>query len=267
MFVYAASSPVTLHDVVLAPDHAILRQSYAARHTPDIPDNWRDHVVNADGYGIGWVHGGRYVLYRSSTPPWNDCNLSDIADTHASHLIFAHVRAIKPFSTSIVHQLNCHPFRYNDFLWMHNGEIRELCALRSLVYCSVDDDICRALLHGTTDSELCFALFVHHHRQTGDMRRAMCETIRSVTSVNARPCSLNFAVTDRQCVYCTRYIASNDEEPPSLYYRTRPSEVILSSEPVALRESTEWHIVPKNHAVWVNVRERQFAIEPIRIKN
>ena len=263
LFVYVAAAPERLHDVVLAPDHAILRQSYAARHTPDLPDNWRDHVVNADGYGIGWAHEDRYVLYRSSTPPWNDCNLSDIAETHASRLVFAHVRAIKPFSSSIVHQLNCHPFRHENFMWMHNGEIQEHCALRALVCRRVDEDICRSLLHGTTDSELCFALFVQLHRETGSVRRAMRDTIRAIIQLNARPCSLNFAVTDRDCVCCTRFIASDAEEPPSLYYRARDTDVILSSEPMALGESSEWHVVPKNHAIWVNVRDRTFDVEPL----
>jgi glutamine amidotransferase len=86
MFVCASRTLRRLHEIVMEPNHAILRQSYEPRFTPD-QENWRDHAVNADGYGIGWFRESDAApfLYRAAGPPWNDCNLADMVDFGESH--------------------------------------------------------------------------------------------------------------------------------------------------------------------------------------
>src|SRR5688572_19591145 len=81
-------------------------------------------TTNGDGFGVGWypVDGpGEPTLFRGVGPAWSDANLRELARSTMSPLFLAHIRA----STGTpVQQTNCHPFRYEHWLWLHNGAIR-----------------------------------------------------------------------------------------------------------------------------------------------
>ncbi|MBK8683130.1 MAG: class II glutamine amidotransferase [Bacteroidetes bacterium] len=79
--------------------------------------------TNGDGCGIGWYDNfATPGLYRSIHPAWNDMNLLDLADHIESPLFMSHVRAT---SLASVQETNCHPFRYNNWLFLHNGQIAD----------------------------------------------------------------------------------------------------------------------------------------------
>lgn len=59
--------------------------------------------------------GPHNVIFR------NNENLNRLAEKIVSPLMFAHVRAAYPGMP--VSEQNCHPFMYNNYLWMHNGVI------------------------------------------------------------------------------------------------------------------------------------------------
>ena len=57
----------------------------------------------------------------------NDLNMREIADHVQSPLFLAHIRAAVG---SPVQQTNCHPFRYQRWLFVHNGLIKDMRLLR-----------------------------------------------------------------------------------------------------------------------------------------
>ena len=61
-------------------------------------------------------------LFRSIEPAWNDENLREISHAVRSPLFFTHVRAA---GGPPIQQTNCHPFRYDNWLFMHNGVISQ----------------------------------------------------------------------------------------------------------------------------------------------
>jgi glutamine amidotransferase len=68
----------------------------------------------------------------------------------------AHVRAA---SVGNITLQNAHPFRYQNWLWAHNGTVRPF----EVVYNEFFDQIAPkflALRQGQTDSEVCFLLFL-----------------------------------------------------------------------------------------------------------
>ena len=84
-------------------------------------------TVNGDGFGFGWYPGGRRRgatrrLFRSIEPAWNDENLREITHAVDSPLFFTHVRAA---GGPPIQQTNCHPFRHENWLFMHNGVISQ----------------------------------------------------------------------------------------------------------------------------------------------
>jgi predicted glutamine amidotransferase len=60
----------------------------------------------------------------------------------------------------LVSEVNCHPFQYGKFLWMHNGWLAGFMKFKRQLRRSLSDDIYN-LIQGTTDSEHAFAVFLN----------------------------------------------------------------------------------------------------------
>lgn len=136
--------------LVLDSPHSLVAQSRDARLGAE--------TVNGDGFGLGWYDARDAArgpaVFRSIEPAWNDQNLREIADAVVSPLFFSHVRAA---SGPPVQQTNCHPFRFERWLFMHNGEIAGFDRLRRDLALAVDPAL-YPHLQGTTDSEILFHL-------------------------------------------------------------------------------------------------------------
>src|SRR6478609_4979087 len=80
-------------------------------------------TVNGDGFGFGWYPEGSKAgsvpaLFHSVEPAWNDENLRELTESIASPLFFGHVRAA---AGPPIQRTNCHPFRHENWMFMHNG--------------------------------------------------------------------------------------------------------------------------------------------------
>ncbi|GAA4676733.1 class II glutamine amidotransferase [Pseudonocardia yuanmonensis] len=127
--------------------HSLIEQS--RRASPD------SAIANGDGFGLGWYgRGPEPALYRSESPAWGDQNLREIAGEVQSGLFLAHVRAA---TGTPVQQTNCHPFRYRNWLFVHNGYVDRWSELRRDLLYAVRPDLFANVL-GSTDSEVLFHL-------------------------------------------------------------------------------------------------------------
>jgi predicted glutamine amidotransferase len=243
--------------------NSILKQSINEPNTPFLKKrNMRDHEINGDGFGISWEKEKDSFLYKSIKPSWNDVNINNLSKYINSNLYFCHVRAIKPFSCfSCVHEHNCHPFKYNNFLWMHNGDIKNKVLLCKYLYDNVDLKLL-SNIKGNTDSEYCFFIFLslldkdvlnNKKKMTqNEMKDKLIECIKIITSITKEIVSLNLSVYDGSTIICTRYINDINDSPPSLYYskniqfqNKNNSNIVISSEPVN-NNYADWNLIPKN---------------------
>ena len=112
--------------------------------------------VNGDGFGLGWFSPdtARASRYRSTEPAWNDENLREIAETLESGAFVVHVRAA---IGSPVQQSNCHPFRHDGTLFVHNGFVRDFGRMKRDIVLAIDPDLYPQIV-GSTDSEHLFYL-------------------------------------------------------------------------------------------------------------
>jgi glutamine amidotransferase len=112
--------------------------------------------VNGDGFGLGWFSDGSEVpsRYRSTEPAWNDENLQEITKELVAPAFIAHVRAA---IGSPVQQSNCHPFRHDDMLFVHNGFVRDFHRMKRDVVMAIDPELYPQIV-GSTDSEHMFYL-------------------------------------------------------------------------------------------------------------
>ncbi|MBS2966764.1 class II glutamine amidotransferase [Actinocrinis puniceicyclus] len=140
-------SPVVLTAVLYTPVHSLIDQSLHAKLGAE--------TTNGDGFGIGWYDERPTPgVFRSTEPAWNDANLREVASHVASPLFFAHVRAA---IGSAVQQTNCHPFRHDRRLWMHNGFIDGYARVKRELAMAVDPALYPQIA-GQTDSEILFYL-------------------------------------------------------------------------------------------------------------
>ena len=140
-------APIAPKELLHDPERSLIEQS--RRHAPNMA------LPNGDGTGLGWYdRRPEPALFRSITPAWGDDNLLELANEIRSRLFLAHVRA---GTGTPVQQTNCHPFRYRNWLFVHNGYVADYELLRRDLLLAVRPDLFTNI-DGSTDSELLFHL-------------------------------------------------------------------------------------------------------------
>jgi len=166
-------------------------------------------TVNGDGFGFGWYPsdppGAEPGVFRSIEPAWNDQNLRELTQAIESPLFFSHVRAA---AGPPIQQTNCHPFRYANWLFMHNGVLADFWSVKRDLTFAVDPSL-YPLIKGTTDSEVLYHLALTFGLQQ-DPVSAMAKTVRMVEGVGrdhgvAFPVQGTVAVSDGKTIWAFRY--------------------------------------------------------------
>jgi predicted glutamine amidotransferase len=138
---------VLIEELLFKTQHGIVDQSLHSRMGAE--------PTNGDGFGLGWYGAGEGpAVYRSVSPAWGDPNLRELAAHVESPLFLAHVRAA---IGSPVQETNCHPFRRDGWLFVHNGFIADFDRMRRNLMLALEPDLfCE--VHGSTDTEVVFNL-------------------------------------------------------------------------------------------------------------
>ena len=207
-----SGSPIKLEELLVKRDRSLIDQSLHARQGAT--------TTNGDGFGVGWYEEGEPPrVYRSTHPAWNDRNLRELAAGVSSPLFFAHIRAS---TGTAIQETNTHPFRYANWLWMHNGLIREFSRLKRELVLAVDDSLYPSI-EGTTDSETMFFLaltFGLERDPVGSVERmvGLIEETGRMHGVE-HPLQMTVATTGGDAVWAFRYSSEGDSR--SLYFSTR----------------------------------------------
>ena len=108
--------PTSLADLLLAPAHGLLTQSWAPRRQ-------RNGTMNADGFGAGWYAPGDPVpaRYRRAVPMWADASFTDVARVTTSTAVLAAVRSATPGTTP--DEAAAAPYTDGNWLFSHNGRV------------------------------------------------------------------------------------------------------------------------------------------------
>jgi predicted glutamine amidotransferase len=250
-----SGSPIRLEELLVKRDRSLIDQSLHARQGAT--------TTNGDGFGVGWYEEGEPPrVYRSTHPAWNDRNLRELAAGVSSPLFLAHIRAS---TGTAIQETNTHPFRYGNWLWMHNGLVRDFHQVRRELVLAVDASLFPSI-EGTTDSEVLFFLALTFGLEE-DPVTAVARTVGFVEEVGHRhgvehPIQMTIATTDGGSLWAFRY--SSEGESRSLYFSTRMDALKAaypeSEELAALSDETRvvvseplgdlpgaWNEVPESH--------------------
>jgi predicted glutamine amidotransferase len=264
--------PILADDLLFRPEHSIIDQSLHAQ--------LGGFTTNGDGFGIGWYGAGNPTapaVFKSTHPAWNDENLREVARQIETPLLFAHVRAS---SGTPVQRSNCHPFRYEQRLWMHNGSLAGFPQVKRDLLAGVDEALYPEI-EGSTDTEALFFLALTFGL-ADDPPGAVARAVGFVEQVGQRhgieyPVHMTVATTDGDSIWIFRY--SSEKATSSLYYSTDVSQVrelypeldvldrlgtdtrFIVSEP--LRDLPgAWNEVPEGS--WALIRAGEHEIQPFQ---
>jgi glutamine amidotransferase len=175
--------------------------------------------MNGDGFGVGW-YGNLDTpgVFHSVKPAWNDRNLRELAAFATSGRFFAHIRAS---TGTAVQETNCHPFRHDRWLWMHNGLIADFRTVRHALSFAVEPALYPDI-EGSTDSEILFYLALTFGLEK-DPVTAMAKAVGLVEQTGRRhgiehPVQLTVATTDGDTLWAFRY--SSEGRSRSLFHNT-----------------------------------------------
>jgi predicted glutamine amidotransferase len=261
--------PIAPRELLYDPERSLIEQS--RRHAPNM------EIPNGDGTGLGWYeHRAEPALFRSITPAWGDENLLELASEVRTRLFLAHVRA---GTGTPVQQTNCHPFRYRNWLFVHNGHVSGYQRLRRDLLFAVRPDLFGNIA-GSTDSELLFHLaltFGLTDDPIGGLARmaGFVETTAAGAGVGEPALQMTIGVSDGVRLYAVRYATGPEvntlfvsEDPESVRMLYPDSERLMHfgddsrvvvSEPLTHLPGV-WREVPAGTALIIgeDIEERPF---------
>jgi predicted glutamine amidotransferase len=206
-----SGSPILIKDALYEGPNSLVNQSLHSRLGAE--------PTNGDGFGVGWYGAPDTPgVYHSTEPAWNDENLRELSGHISSPLFFTHIRAA---IGSAVQQTNCHPFRHDHWLFMHNGYINEFAQIKRDLILAIDPSLYPEI-RGQADTEVLFFLALTFGLQD-DPPAAVGQAIGLVEAVAEKhdvpnPFQGTVATTDGTSIWAFRY--SSERKSRSLFYTT-----------------------------------------------
>jgi len=280
-FTLYMGAPVSLASLITDPENSLINQSIHARE--------RAEPLNGDGFGVVWYMADHKVppRFRSVSPAWSNANLAELARVTSSGCVMAHVRAAT--QNLEVSEANCHPFRWGNYSFMHNGDVKQFARVRRSLVERLSDEAFD-LVRGNTDSEHLFALVVDHlKRKPGEdgcemLAAAIKAGIEDILALSRSYTDhahlyLNMVLCDGKNAVATRF-STDPDLIDSLYINggsrylcddgicrmldgnESTEAVLISSEP--LNSDPGWQAVPKNHIALIS-SELNIDIRPLEL--
>jgi glutamine amidotransferase len=265
-------SPIAPKELLHDPARSLIEQS--RRQAPNMA------IPNGDGTGLGWYeHRAEPALFRSITPAWGDENLLELATEIRTRLFLAHVRA---GTGAPVQRTNCHPFRYRNWLFVHNGYVAGYEILRRDLLLAVRPDLFTNIA-GSTDSELLFHLALTFGLTddpiAGIARMAgFVEATAAAAGVQEPALQMTLGVSDGMRLYAVRYASgpevntlfvSEDAASVRMLYpdnerlvHFRDDARVVVSEPLTDLPGL-WRKVPPGTALIIGEEVEELTFQPI----
>ena len=207
-----SGTPIRLEELLVKRDRSLIDQSLHSREGAT--------TTNGDGFGVGWYDDGG----EAAALPQHPSRLERPEPPRArgrdlvAALLRAHPRVDGHGDPGDQHA----PVPLRNWLWMHNGLIREFPRVRRELVLAIDDSLYPSI-EGTTDSEAMFYLALTFGLE--DEPVAAVERMVGFVEDTGRkagvehPIQMTIATTDGRQIWAFRYSSEGDSR--SLYFSTR----------------------------------------------
>jgi glutamine amidotransferase len=249
-----SGTPIYLHAALFEPEHSLIVQSLRAKSS--------ETTTNGDGFGIGWYNDREFPgVFKDVRPAWNDSNLLALSQQIKASLFVAHIRAA---TVGAVQRSNCHPFRHDNWLFVHNGAIEGYERMRRDLMFAIAPELFNSV-EGTTDSEVMFYLALTFG-MAGDVASGIARMAGFVEMLGEqhgieKPLQMSLGISDGENLYAVRY--SSARESRSLFHST-DIEALQDVTPEADRVSRKTYAVVSEPLTsladaWQEVPESSFV--------
>jgi gamma-glutamyl hercynylcysteine S-oxide hydrolase len=226
---------ITLEQLILEPEHSLLRQASAPRHQ-------KQGTVNADGFGVGWYDREKRAepaRYRTTRQIRADPSFASLAGLVSSNAVLASVRNATPGMP--IDEASTAPFTDGPWLFSHNGFVPDFRAgVGGTLRREVSESRASAI-EGETDSEVLFALVLDRLDAGASPADALVSVIELVD--DGAKARLNLLLTDGERIAataCRNSLFVFDD-------RHRTGAVVIASEPYD--DDPSWETVPDGSVV------------------
>lgn len=271
-------SPTNLWNELFDYPCSFSKQAILPKYTPLLNNNPRNFHTHADGFGFWGKNKNDIFYYKIEKPIWQDQNLPHLLKNKKFNILFSHIRAIHPFSSSAITYNNCHPFIYKEWVFIHNGFIE----FKELTKNKIIQNINPYLLNeikGTTDTELLFYWWitfynekVWHYQNTGFLFSLwMKDLFKFCEEMGVVSGSFNFGLYNEigDELVVSRALYSVNEfknDPPSLYFEIKNDNIYIFSEPMCYHKKI-FHLNLDNFNLDLEKKERTTFIHKKFINN
>jgi gamma-glutamyl hercynylcysteine S-oxide hydrolase len=240
-------TPVALDELLLAPRHGLLEQTWAPR------DMRCGGTVNVDGFGVGWYPqpSASPTRYRNAVPLWTDASFAALAGQIRTGGLVAAVRSAS--AGMPVTATACAPFTDGRWLFSLNGRVDGWP--ESLAKAAERLDVVDLMtLEAPVDSAVVWALVRQRLRRADDPVAAVCDTLDEVLTT-APGSRMNLLLTDGAMLVATTWTHS-------LSVLKKEHAVTVASEPFG--DDPAWQSVPDRHLVVADARQVSMTALPER---
>lgn len=248
---------IFIEQLITLPEHSLVEQSMKTEMNYDLEGNLMH--TNGDGFGVGW-YADKPVpgLFREKTPAWSNDNLREICGQVKANIFFAHVRATTAGS---VQNTNCHPFKYKNWLFQHNGDVAAYDKIRRDLQMDLTPEMYNEI-KGTTDSETFFLMALSYGLMDNPKEglKKMVKRVKKAMDdhkVEDQYLNLSCAISDGKKIYTLRYAIGKPSKTQfycteshmisGLDEKTKKTagNIIVVSEPLD-RFGDKWTEIPHN---------------------
>lgn len=120
-----------------------------------------------DGWGVAYYLSGAPHLIRSEHSAIGDSLFKKVSGVVSSQTVLAHIRKATHGDKTV---LNTHPFQYGNWIFAHNGNIKDFEKYRSILLSKISFDLKKFIL-GETDSEIIFYFLLDHISKRSDLSK------------------------------------------------------------------------------------------------
>ncbi len=191
---------------------------------------------NPHGWGIGYYKNNVALIQKQSVPATQSEKFQEIAANINSRMFISHVR----FSTQGKKTPeNTHPFKYNNWIFAHNGNID----IRDKLLDALNSKF-KNLIKGETDSEVYFYWLLQNIEDQNDLFNGIKESISFIQSNRGNETSgINFILINGEKLIALRKAFQRTHNYSLYYLRRKPDKM----EPMEFQsKETSQLIISKN---------------------
>ncbi|MBD3289424.1 hypothetical protein GF337_11530 [candidate division KSB1 bacterium] len=222
---------------VVAEDFKIIAGDENEKHENNVDKEFK----HGDGWGFAYLENDELVVHKSILPYFDDPGAERIKQIESPFYVL-HARK-KSDGMGGIRAENAHPFRYSDYIFFHNGTVRENLPFEE-----------KFQPQGETDSERLFYYLLSNVNGNLD-EKIIRDKLNRVTEYSG----MNSILTDGKISYIINWYV---KKPLYYTYKMLVEEdfIIISSEILPVYRGREWQKISNQSIIKLDTVTREYSI-------